>query len=65
MLAPGERYDVLIGHNPTMLHGGMAGGRERTLEPLCLVVDKPEGDEYERWLRTSWRRLDRSAHDRP
>ncbi|GAA0966509.1 hypothetical protein GCM10009555_008560 [Acrocarpospora macrocephala] len=54
---PGERFDLLVGHNLTTLHGGLAGGRGRVIEPLCLVVDKPSGSRYEAWLSRSWRRL--------
>ncbi|WJK36072.1 hypothetical protein [Solwaraspora sp. WMMA2065] len=54
--APGEHCDLLIGHNLTMIHGGLRGGPGRVLEPLCMVVDKPEGTEYERWLSAAWRR---------
>jgi hypothetical protein len=57
ILAPSERYDLIIGHNLTMLHGGLAGGPDRLLEPLCLVVDEPSGADYERWLAASWRRM--------
>ncbi|WP_229402280.1 hypothetical protein [Micromonospora okii] len=56
VLAPGEHCDLLIGHNLTMIHGGLQGGPGRLLEPLCLVVDDPEGTEYERWLAAAWRR---------
>ncbi|MFG1954766.1 hypothetical protein [Micromonospora sp. NPDC048830] len=56
VMAPGEHCDLLLGHNLTMLHGGLAGGPGRLLEPLCLVVDTPTGPEYERWLAAAWRR---------
>jgi hypothetical protein len=56
ILVPSERYDLLFGHNLTMLHGGWAGGPGRLIEPLCLVVDEPSGTGYERWLAASWRR---------
>jgi hypothetical protein len=55
LLVPNERYDLVFGHNLTMLHGGLAGGRGRVIEPLCLVVDEPSGAAYERWLGASWR----------
>jgi hypothetical protein len=57
IMVPSERYDLVIGHNLTMLHGGLAGGPDRLLEPLCLVVDEPSGADYERWLAASWRRM--------
>jgi hypothetical protein len=56
ILVPTERYDLVIGHNLTMLHGGWAGAPDRLLEPLCLVVDEPAGAGYEQWLAASWRR---------
>ncbi|MBM9508485.1 hypothetical protein [Actinacidiphila acididurans] len=62
VLAPGEHCDLLFGHNLTMLHGGLAGGPGRIIEPLCLVMDNPSGAEYERWLAASWRRALPGAH---
>jgi hypothetical protein len=56
ILAPSERFDLVFGHNLIMLHGGWAGGASRVIEPMCLVVDRPEGAEYERWLAAAWRR---------
>lgn len=63
ILAPGDQCDLLFGHNLTMLHGGLAGGTSRVLEPLCLVVDSPMGSEYERWLAASWRRMLPGEHE--
>ncbi|MGW1073088.1 hypothetical protein [Streptomyces sp. NPDC002537] len=56
VLVPGDQCDLVFGHNLTMLHGGLAGGPGRLIEPLCLVVDNPSGPAYERWLAASWRR---------
>ena len=56
VLAPSERFDLVFGHNLTMLHGGLAGSASRVIEPLCLVVDVPAGPRYEAWLAASWRR---------
>ncbi|MFG1807672.1 hypothetical protein [Streptomyces sp. NPDC049040] len=56
ILAPSERFDLLVGNNLTMLHGGFAGGRDRVIEPLCLTLDRPEGAAYEHWLSRAWRR---------
>lgn len=56
VLVPSERFDLVLGQNLTLLHGGWAGGRSRLLEPLCLVVDRPEGAGYESWLARAWRR---------
>jgi hypothetical protein len=53
-----ERFDLVIGHNLTMLHGGLCGGTGRTIEPMCLIVDEPSGRAYETWLARSWE----SAH---
>lgn len=53
---PSGQYDLIFGHNLTMLHGGLAGAPDRLLEPLCLVVDDPVGEDYEQWLSASWRR---------
>jgi hypothetical protein len=56
ILVPSERYDLIVGQNLTMLHGGLAGGTGRVIEPMCLVVDDPRGPDYERWLAAEWRR---------
>jgi hypothetical protein len=56
VLVPSERFDLLFGHNLTTLHGGLAGGPGRLIEPFCLVVDSPVGERYEQWLAASWRR---------
>lgn len=56
VLVPTERYDLPFAHNLTMLHGGLCGGRERLMEPICLTVHEPGGLAYERWLQASWRR---------
>jgi hypothetical protein len=56
VLAPSERYDVVLGENITLVHGGWAGSRSRLLEPLCMVVDEPAGEAYESWLAQAWRR---------
>ncbi|RGD55443.1 hypothetical protein DR950_39410 [Kitasatospora xanthocidica] len=56
ILAPSERFDLLLGDNLTMHHGGLAGGPGRVIEPLCLVLDEPRGPAYESWLHGMWRR---------
>ncbi|MBM9438458.1 hypothetical protein [Actinacidiphila bryophytorum] len=65
IIAPSERFDLLVGNNLTMLHGGFAGGRDRVIEPLCLTLDRPEGAAYEQWLSRAWQRRDRLGSDRP
>lgn len=50
-----RRYDFILGHNLTNLHGGWRGGSHRILQPICLVVDVPSGPEYESWLARCWR----------
>jgi hypothetical protein len=50
-----ERFDLVMGHNLVLLHGGLRGGASRRLEPISLVVDEPAGDGYEEWLAASWR----------
>ena len=50
-----EQGDLVMGHNLRLVHGGLMGGPSRLLEPLCLVVDRPEGDDYEAWLARQWR----------
>jgi hypothetical protein len=51
-----ERFDLVFGHNLTMLDEGPAGSASRVIEPLCLVVDAPVRPRYEAWLAASWRR---------
>ncbi|MEU1818394.1 hypothetical protein ABZ543_24870 [Streptomyces roseifaciens] len=55
VLMPGDQCDLIFGHNLTTLHGGLAGGPGRVIEPYCLVMDTPAGPAYERWLAASWR----------
>jgi hypothetical protein len=50
-----ERFDLLVTHNLTMNHGGVAGGTSRTLEPTYLSVERADGEEYEIWLSAQWR----------
>lgn len=52
---PSVQHDLVIGHNLTLMHGGLDGGMKRVLEPICLVVDSASGDEYESWLARAWR----------
>jgi hypothetical protein len=44
----------LLGHNLTMVHGGLMGGPGRLIEPICFVIDQPWGDQYETWLAQAW-----------
>jgi hypothetical protein len=53
---PSERYDFVLGHNLVLLHGGLMGGKSRLLEPICMVVNDPVGEEYESWLAQAWQR---------
>jgi hypothetical protein len=53
---PSEQCDFILGHNLTLLHGGLMGGVGRSFEPICLVIDNPIGNDYEHWLATAWRR---------
>jgi len=50
----GERYDLLVGNNLTLLHGADSELR-RTIQPLGLAIDQPDSDAYERWLAGQWR----------
>jgi hypothetical protein len=50
----GARYDLLIGNNITQLHAALSSA-SRTIRPMCMVIDRPEGEAYERWLATQWR----------
>lgn len=50
----GERHDLLIGNNLTQLHAADSH-ISRTIIPMCIVLDRPEGDAYERWLAAQWR----------
>lgn len=59
---PSERFDFVLGHNLTLLHGGLMGGKRRLLEPICMVVDSPVGEEYENWLAQAWRSRGNGNH---
>ena len=50
----GERYDLLVGNNLTQLHAACSSV-SRTIRPMCIVIDRPEGEPYERWLADQWR----------
>lgn len=49
----GERHDLLIGNNLTQLHAANSH-TTRTIRPICIVLDRPEGDAYEQWLADQW-----------
>jgi hypothetical protein len=51
-----ERFDYVLAHNLTLLHGGLMGGATRQLEPICFVLEQPAGMDYEQWLAAAWRR---------
>jgi hypothetical protein len=53
---PGADYDLMMGHNITLLHGGWRGGRGRIIEPICFTLGSPAGAAYEQWLWRAWRR---------
>jgi len=50
----GEQWDVLIGNNLMQLHAADSSA-ERTIRPICIVLDTPDTDEYESWLAGQWR----------
>lgn len=50
----GERYDFLLSNNLTTIHGGLMGGANRYLEPICFVLGRPEGKAYNQWLAQGW-----------
>ncbi|GII94602.1 hypothetical protein [Sinosporangium siamense] len=45
--------DVLIGNNLSQMHAAFSA-RDRRICPVCIVVDKPAGAEYEAWLAQEW-----------
>ncbi|GAA3098765.1 hypothetical protein [Streptosporangium carneum] len=49
----GERGDLLIGNNLSQMHAAFSA-RDRQICPVCVVVDKPAGPEYESWLAREW-----------
>jgi hypothetical protein len=53
---PSQDFDLVLSENLSVLHSGIEGGRDRLLEPVSIVVDSPEGPDYERWLGERWRR---------
>lgn len=52
----GTLYDLVLGQNITLLHGGWRGGRGRLIEPICFVLERASGADYEHWLAGAWRR---------
>ncbi|WP_296106756.1 hypothetical protein [uncultured Agrobacterium sp.] len=50
-----ESYDLVIANNLNLIHAGLGGGRGRILVPMCLVIDEPSSDQYEKWLQNIWR----------
>jgi hypothetical protein len=50
-----RRFDFVLGHNLTLLHAGIEGGRSRALLPVSVVLDTPAGPDYEAWLARQWR----------
>ena len=52
---PSQRYDLVMGNNLTLLHGGASGGPSRLLLPICFVMDNAAGQDYEAWLAHQWR----------
>jgi hypothetical protein len=58
-----ERHDLLLASNLTLYHAAESHS-SRTLVPLSIVTDAPEGPAYERWLAAQWRvgsRIDDTA----
>lgn len=51
----GQRYDLLMGNNLTQFHAAESH-MSRTIQPMCIVMDRPEGEPYERWLAAQWRK---------
>lgn len=49
-----ERFDLILGHNLKLLHGGLMGGAGRLIQPICMVMENPSGFEYEAWLADLW-----------
>jgi hypothetical protein len=50
-----SKFDLVVGNNLTLLHAGMGGSAERLIQPMCVVIDHPAGEEYEAWLWRLWR----------
>ncbi|RVE96415.1 hypothetical protein CN172_20435 [Sinorhizobium meliloti] len=49
-----DEKDIVLGHNITLMHGGLCGGEERVLDPVCFVMADAEGEAYEHWLSAAW-----------
>jgi hypothetical protein len=49
-------FDIVFGHNLTLLHGGWNGGANRVLEPAYFSITEASGLPYEHWLSLAWRR---------
>ncbi|WNJ89609.1 hypothetical protein [Bosea sp. 685] len=49
-----QKHDLVLGHNIILMHGGLNGGTNRILDPICLVMPAPVGEGYESWLANAW-----------
>jgi hypothetical protein len=49
------KFDLVFGHNILLMHGGINGGADRLLDPICAVIEQPSGQAYEHWLAEAWR----------
>ncbi|MDR6224746.1 hypothetical protein [Desmospora profundinema] len=63
MWVPNEQFDFVVGHNLKFLHGGYIGGKKRVIEPICFVVDFPDTEGYENWLKNIWSKMEVSKHE--
>lgn len=50
-----ETFDLIIANNLNLIHAGLAGGSDRVLVPVCLVMENTDDPDYERWLADAWR----------
>ncbi len=56
ILSPSSTGDLIVGHNIFSWHGGLMGGGNREIFPLCIAT-KSINQNYELWLKHNWRRF--------
>ncbi|WP_392714270.1 hypothetical protein [Rhizobium ruizarguesonis] len=53
-----DANDIVLGHNIALMHGGLCGGEDRVLDPVCFVMADAEGRRTNTgYLRHGRRRL--------
>ena len=51
-----EKLDLVLGNNLSLLHGGLNGGENRLILPMCYTIENNSSLEYEKYLKKLWRK---------